>query len=203
MHALRWNRRFLGTLGTLGRLAVLLTLAAPLHAQAHRAEEGCARFAGHWEGHMTKGTAELAASFDFHPGREGLEGFFNAPDLRALGIPLAAVKCGGTGIHFELEGDDSSTVFDGTLAEDAISGGLAEGEAKGDFTLRRAAVPPAPYEEEEVRFRNGGVTLAGSLLLPKTPGRHPAVVFQHGSGSEGASAAASSRTSRPATASRL
>ncbi|HZZ43450.1 MAG TPA: alpha/beta fold hydrolase [Tepidisphaeraceae bacterium] len=36
--------------------------------------------------------------------------------------------------------------------------------------------------EEKFSFKNGNVTLAGSLLLPFTPGPHPAVVFVHGSG---------------------
>jgi pimeloyl-ACP methyl ester carboxylesterase len=35
---------------------------------------------------------------------------------------------------------------------------------------------------EEVTFRNGEVTLAGSLFLPKGEGPHPAVVFAHGGG---------------------
>jgi dienelactone hydrolase len=34
----------------------------------------------------------------------------------------------------------------------------------------------------EVRFRSGGVTLAGTLTIPPGPGRHPAVAFVHGSG---------------------
>jgi len=38
------------------------------------------------------------------------------------------------------------------------------------------------YPEEEVRFTNGGVSLAGTLMTPKTTGRHPAVVLTHGSG---------------------
>jgi pimeloyl-ACP methyl ester carboxylesterase len=36
--------------------------------------------------------------------------------------------------------------------------------------------------EEEVRFQSGDVSLAGTLLLPQTPGRHPALVFTHGGG---------------------
>jgi uncharacterized protein len=39
--------------------------------------------------------------------------------------------------------------------------------------------------EEQVQFRNGDVTLHGSLLLPASCGRHPAVVIFHGSGPEG------------------
>ena len=36
--------------------------------------------------------------------------------------------------------------------------------------------------EVDVRFPNGDVTLAGTLVLPNTGGPHPAVVFIHGSG---------------------
>lgn len=35
--------------------------------------------------------------------------------------------------------------------------------------------------EEEVRFRNGEITLTGDLLLPPTKGPHPVVVLVHGS----------------------
>ncbi|MHC4533645.1 MAG: alpha/beta hydrolase family protein [Planctomycetota bacterium] len=39
-----------------------------------------------------------------------------------------------------------------------------------------------PYIQEEVVFSNKDVTLAGTLTLPRTSGRHPAVVLLHGSG---------------------
>jgi dipeptidyl aminopeptidase/acylaminoacyl peptidase len=38
------------------------------------------------------------------------------------------------------------------------------------------------FTEVPVTFASGDVTLAGSLRLPPTPGRHPAVVYVHGSG---------------------
>ncbi len=38
------------------------------------------------------------------------------------------------------------------------------------------------YREEEVRFGNRSVTLAGTLLLPPGPGPHPALVFAEGAG---------------------
>ena len=162
----------------------LLFFTTSLFAQAPPAEEGCARFAGHWEGRMARGTATLDVSFDFRPAGGALAASFNAPDLRALGIPLTAVRC-GEGLHFELVGDESATVFDGTLGGDRLSGGFREGDSTGSFVLRRTKLGPVPYREEEVRFRNGAAVLAGSLLIPRTPGKHPAVVFQHGSGPEG------------------
>jgi len=40
-----------------------------------------------------------------------------------------------------------------------------------------------PVSREEVRFKNGDVTLAGTLIVPKqSRARHPAVVFTHGGG---------------------
>jgi pimeloyl-ACP methyl ester carboxylesterase len=50
-------------------------------------------------------------------------------------------------------------------------------ETSGEDGLRPGAV-----REEEVTFRNGRVTLAGSLLTPSTGGPHPAAVLVHGSG---------------------
>ncbi|MBI3972536.1 MAG: alpha/beta fold hydrolase [Chloroflexi bacterium] len=41
-----------------------------------------------------------------------------------------------------------------------------------------------PLRGEEVTFRNGDVTLAGTLLLPEGAGPHPAVVMIHGSGKQ-------------------
>ena len=47
-------------------------------------------------------------------------------------------------------------------------------------TARRAA----SEKHEDVRFSNGDVRLAGSLISPTTAGRHPAVILVHGSGAE-------------------
>lgn len=45
-------------------------------------------------------------------------------------------------------------------------------------------VGPLPYDSDEVKFdnRRDSVTLAGTLTLPKAPGRHPVVVLISGSG---------------------
>jgi pimeloyl-ACP methyl ester carboxylesterase len=47
-------------------------------------------------------------------------------------------------------------------------------------------VPPYPYEEREVRFRNeaAGITLAGTLTMPREAQAVPAVVLVTGSGSQ-------------------
>jgi pimeloyl-ACP methyl ester carboxylesterase len=39
-----------------------------------------------------------------------------------------------------------------------------------------------PIRQEEVTFKNGDVTLAGTLVIPASKGKHPAIVFTHGGG---------------------
>jgi uncharacterized protein len=51
-----------------------------------------------------------------------------------------------------------------------------KGRQSGAFATR------VPIAREEVTFKNGDVTLAGTLLLPTAKGKHPAVVFTHGGG---------------------
>jgi dipeptidyl aminopeptidase/acylaminoacyl peptidase len=38
--------------------------------------------------------------------------------------------------------------------------------------------------QEEVRFQNGDITLAGTLYTPSSKGSHPAIIFIHGSGDD-------------------
>jgi hypothetical protein len=40
----------------------------------------------------------------------------------------------------------------------------------------------SPHRNEAVTFRNGQVTLQGTLTVPDTPGRHPVVVLLHEAG---------------------
>jgi len=92
--------------------------------------------------------------------------------------------------------------YRGTLDEtgDLADGTWSQGGNTLPLTLKRQAteyrtvnvwenrpqrpVAPFPYDSEEVKFENTAddVTLAGTLTIPKTPGRHPVVVLISGSG---------------------
>ena len=61
-----------------------------------------------------------------------------------------------------------------------------QGAAQG-LTIRPSGGPATfatrePSHEEEVVFRHGDTSLAGTFIAPATPGPHPAVVLLHGSG---------------------
>ena len=51
-----------------------------------------------------------------------------------------------------------------------------KGRESGAFATR------VPIAREEVTFKNGAVTLACTLLIPQSKGKHPALVFTHGGG---------------------
>ncbi len=140
---------------------------------------------GHWEGVMVREGAELTVSFDFVNEASGLRANFNSPTQRALGIPLRNVSYTAPKVHFELVGDATTIIFDGELTAGTIAGQFREGDAQGTFSLRRVAAKPPTFKQEDISFKNGDVTLAGTLLLPLKQEPSAAVVFLHGSGAEG------------------
>jgi pimeloyl-ACP methyl ester carboxylesterase len=140
---------------------------------------------GHWEGTLIREGAKLPVSFDLMTSGKGLKATFNSPTQRATGIPIRNASFVSPKLHMELVGDATTIVFEGELSSDTITGQFRENEAKGTFLLQRAPAGLPTFREEEVSFRNANVVLSGTLLLPLTAGPHPAVVFLHGSGSEG------------------
>jgi uncharacterized protein len=55
---------------------------------------------------------------------------------------------------------------------------LLKRSGRPDIEANRAQI----FTEEQVAFPSGDAIIAGNLRLPATPGRHPAVVYAHGSG---------------------
>ena len=113
------------------------------------------------------------------------KGTFDSERLRVVGIPFTEVVFDPPVVRLRLIGDATTTEFEGRVDGHFLSGGLVENGTTGSFAFRRSPEPPFPLREREVRFRNGDIELAGTLLLPFGTGPYPAVVFLHGSGAEG------------------
>ncbi|HEY1612645.1 MAG TPA: alpha/beta fold hydrolase [Rhizomicrobium sp.] len=157
-------------------LAIVL-LALSSAAQAAPAED-----IGHWDGVMVAHGAALPVAFDFSAGaKESLAGRFTSLGQAAMDYPLDSVRDDGKGISFVLGG---GITFTGARQGDAIAGHFTSEDVSGTFRLHRAPLPALPYATEDVSFRNGAVTLKGTLCLPRGAGRHPAVILLHGSGPE-------------------
>jgi uncharacterized protein len=142
--------------------------------------------AGRWEGAIKVSGRDLAIVLVFTGEGAALAATVDIPQQGASGLPLRNVRAEGARVHFELPAGPTTAVFDGEITADLMSGTFEQGQAKGTFEARRAAAPapepPPPYREENVTIPAGTISLAGTLTLPPTAGRHPAVVLITGSG---------------------
>ena len=95
---------------------------------------------------------------------------FNSPNVR-----LERSQPNGTAI-----------VFSGKVEGDTFSGEFSGLGKTASFTLRRTGQTRHKfYREERITFKNGEVTLAGTLLLPlENMPALPAIVFTHGGAAE-------------------
>jgi pimeloyl-ACP methyl ester carboxylesterase len=136
---------------------------------------------GNSQGTWTKAGDALPVIVKF----QKTSGAFASDALQVAGIPLTGVSNTNGKIHFELKGDDSTAIFDGAITDNAMSGAFTDGPGKGTFHLTRTVPAASEVHTRDVTFQNRDVTLAGTLVLPSTPGKHPAIAFLHGSGPEG------------------
>jgi dipeptidyl aminopeptidase/acylaminoacyl peptidase len=160
------------------RICTILFAVLSLQASA-------ADISGHWSGTWTKDGNALPVTVTIEESDKGYSGSFDSDALQAAGIPFSEVTEKDGKVHMVLMADETTSTFDGVRNGDAISGTLAEGGKKGTFALTRAPASSATITTRDVTFKDGDVTLAGTLLLPATPGPHPSVMFLHGSGGEG------------------
>lgn len=143
---------------------------------------------GHWEGAVTVAGQVIVTRADFATTGNALQGTVEFPQQTAQKIAIEKVSLADGKLHFEVLPQPGTAVFDGVVqGSDKIEGTFEQSGYKGTFSLARVQVKasePLPYKEEEVKFQNGAVTLAGTLTLPDAKGPFPAVVLITGSGSQ-------------------
>jgi uncharacterized protein len=164
------------------RLTILSSVVVPCVALSQ-----VAPLAGTWTGYWTRAGDTLPVTMVVRRDTAGRHtATFDSERLRVSGIPFAEVRADGCcTVAMVLRGDQSSYNFKGQLRGDSLVGVFLEGTNEGLFAFVRAKPAVAAFEERDITFRNGDVTLVGTLLLPRGQGRVPAVVFLHGSGAEG------------------
>jgi pimeloyl-ACP methyl ester carboxylesterase len=130
-----------------------------------------------------------------HDTEDQLIGALDSLDQGVSGLPAINVQLKEAAFHFEIP--SLAGTFEGALdpGKNKLSGNWSQtgAEAKLEFVrsdqpleLRRPQNPvkPYPYREEEISFSNvaAGVSLAGTLTLPKGAGPFPAALLIVGSG---------------------
>lgn len=146
---------------------------------------------GEWEGSIKVAGQEIGIVVKFQGSGGDLNGWLDIPAQSIKDNVLNSVKAEGAKIHFEAFGGARNAVFDGELGADgSIAGEFQQASYEGTFTLKRMAagqptpIAEVPYNQEEVTFKNGDVTLGGTLTTPRSGGPFPAVVLISGSGQQ-------------------
>ncbi|HVS16440.1 MAG TPA: alpha/beta fold hydrolase [Thermoanaerobaculia bacterium] len=152
------------------------------------------RFTGHWEGEVAIPGQALVVSVDLAHSADGWSGTIDIPAQGAAGVALGALAVEGDRVTFSIAGVPGDPTFEGALADGEIRGDFTQGPMTFPFRLGREEVappprpqepkPPFPYLSEEVSYRNGEVTLAGTLTVPEGEGPFPAAVLVTGSGAQ-------------------
>ena len=151
---------------------------------------------GIWLGKLVPMTGELRVVFHLARTESGqYTATLDSPDQGAEGIPAGPVIVRTDSLIVNVP--VVSGRFRGKIGEFSIDGVWEQGGYDFPLVLEKVEEvtkpprpqepdPPYPYDEEEVTYTNeeAGVTLAGTLTLPRSPGPHPAVILISGSGAQ-------------------
>ena len=150
---------------------------------------------GSWNGILKVQGTQLRIVFNISKTENGFSSTMDSPDQHAKGIPVSStnfenqtLKLAALNLGIEYEGLlDKNNVIVGNFKQGGMSFPLnlsKEIVEKEKIVRSQEPIKPYPYYEEEVTFKNAkaGITLAGTLTLPKKEGRFPVVILISGSG---------------------
>jgi len=165
-------------------------------AASHKPAEAIFPVEGLWQTALETHGLRLRLQLHVSHDTDGqLVGALDSLDQQVSGLPAIQMELKEASFHFEIPA--VAGTFDGTLSpgKNKLIGHWSQtgADAKIEFVrsdqpleLRRPQTPakPYPYREEEISFSNAaaGVTLAGTLTLPKGAGPFPAALLIAGSG---------------------
>lgn len=150
---------------------------------------------GNWKGNIEVMNMEFEIFVTFSDNDGVIAGTIDIPQQNARGLELSQIEYNFPDISFTIEVPGANAMFKGEFKDPVIEGEFEQAGMKGNFSLNRIdnilheeleevrePVGLKPYLEEEVEFYNGDLKFAGTLSIPLTDGKHPAVVLITGSG---------------------
>ncbi len=178
-------------------LAAALIFSIALSAQTF-GQNSANTIEGNWLGTVQYQTINFRLGLRISKNADGLlTAKFDSIDQGVNDLAVDAITQQDKTIRFEAK--QYGFNYEGTLNEkgDKIAGQLKQGAVSFPLVFRRIAeIPklsrpqepnkPYPYNEEEVSYKNekDNVRLAGTLTLPRSDGKHPAVILITGSGAQ-------------------
>lgn len=149
---------------------------------------------GDWHGMLDLSGMKLRLVFHIEADGDGLKATFDSPDQGAFGLPVSKVSYEAPWL--ELETTSPIIKYSGELKNGVIEGTFNQAGFEAKLDMKREVMEkpvfvrpqepqkPYPYKVKDLKFKNkqAGIKLAGTLTLPKTKGKHPAVILISGSG---------------------
>lgn len=150
---------------------------------------------GQWNGILKVQGTQLRVVFNLTQTENGLSATLDSPDQGAKGIPTTSSSFENSILRITIA--NLTIEYEGTLGSDNIIVGnfkqagqsfpmnLSKEIAEKEKLLRpQEPTKPYAYHTEEVTFKNkkAGISLAGTLSLPKKEGVFPVVILISGSG---------------------
>ncbi len=141
---------------------------------------------GDWTGAISIMSVELGMLVHFNADGVVYSATIDIPEQGTKGLKLSNVIYNMPNLSFELEIPDRTAKFKGVVNNDSITGDFTQAGLEGRFYLwkglKKEFVEEQMFKEEEVTFKNGDISFAGTLSIPPKKGKHPAVVMITGSG---------------------
>lgn len=138
------------------------------------------RLTGHWEAVAQKEERRWRFDIDI-PSAGEKRATVDFVDIAAYGVEFTATFTKNS-VRLERKTAAATTAVEGRVEGSRMTGRLVFSGIDAPFTGVRTDAPPPALREEAVSFENGGVTLAGTILVPEGKGPIPAIVCTHGSG---------------------
>jgi uncharacterized protein len=150
---------------------------------------------GDWNGILKISGNQLGIVFHVSKTDNGFASTMDSPDQKAFGIPVTKTTFENSVLKIEIE--NAKIEYEGTLNNDnkiigffkqagqAIAMDLSKEKTEKEKLIRpQEPIKPYPYYSENIIFTNkkAGISLAGTLSLPKKEGSFPVVVLITGSG---------------------
>ncbi len=156
-----------------------------------------AQLVGVWEGKIPVGAISLRVILIVEEKNGKYSAKLDSPDQGAYGLPISAIDIESNKIRFTSM--ELALQFEGEFSEnqEAFHGNWKQGtesfeikfvklEKIPDYRKPQDPKPPYPYNVHEVNYlsKKGGFNIGGTLTVPKTKGKHPAVILITGSGQQ-------------------
>src|SRR5882724_768500 len=149
------------------------------------------KFIGYWVGSGRSGEQELKFSLEITKDH-GNKVMFNSDEMGVQNVPGNDIKIVNDSIQFDLTGDKETLSFKAGFKQGKVSGMVNKvNHSKSEnetpvaiFELSKTQKGMINYAIKEVSWKNGDAILSGSLYLPNSNTKFPAIVFTHGSGPE-------------------